>query len=522
MGAELHISAHARAPEHVDVLILGAGLSGIGAACQLRMREPSRSVAILEARSSIGGTWDLFRYPGIRSDSDMYTLGYSFRPWEGADALADGASILRYVRDTAREHAVEGLVRFDHTALSASWSSRDAVWTVLAEDAGSGEQVLITCDFLWACTGYYRYDEGYCPVFADAECFRGEIVHPQHWPSDLDCRGRRVVVIGSGATAVTLVPALVAQGAAHVTMLQRSPTYVVSVPQQDRLARRLRRTLSPQRAYQLLRWRNVLQMIASFGLSRRAPRMTAALLKALVRRQLPAGYDVERHFSPSYAPWDQRLCMAPDGDLFAAISEDRAAVVTAQIAGFTETGVRLADGEILEADVIVTATGLNLLVLGGMELTVDGEHVELGDALAYKGMMLCGVPNLALTLGYPNASWTLKADLVAEYVCRLLAHMRDNGAKICTPRRPRGQLSRSPVLNLKAGYVLRSLESMPMQGARTPWRLHDNYIRDAMMLRHGPIDDEMDFSAPKPMPAPVEQASAAGEAPAAQAFSGIR
>jgi monooxygenase len=481
---------------HVDVLILGAGLSGIGAACHMQRLCPEKTFAILEARESVGGTWDLFRYPGIRSDSDMFTLGYFFRPWEEAQSIADGPSILRYINETAREHGVLEKVRLCHRALRAEWSSEDALWTVQAADTRTGETVRLTCSFLYGCTGYYRYDEGFTPSFPGSKRFAGEIVHPQHWPEDLDCTGKRVVVVGSGATAVTLVPALAQAGAAHVTMLQRSPTYILSLPGIDPLANALRRRLSPERAYSVVRWKNVILTTINFQLCRRAPKLMAKLIRRLASKQLPEGYDVGKHLTPSYGPWDQRLCLVPDGDLFKTISTGRASIVTDRIETFTERGIELASGEELGADVIVTATGLNLLLLGGMELMVDGTRVDTGETVAYKGMMLCGVPNFALTLGYTNASWTLKADLVAQYVCRLLERMDAKNTPICIPQPPDGSEPKEPIIDLKSGYVLRSIEQLPKQGAQAPWRLHQNYMKDVRLLRRGPVDDAMVFSQP--------------------------
>ena len=491
-------------PEHVDVLILGAGLSGIGAACHLRRRCPGKTFLLLEARHSMGGTWDLFRYPGIRSDSDMFTLGYSFRPWEEPAAIAEGPSILSYIHDTARENGVEERIRYGRRAVRAEWSSADARWTVEVECSDSGETVTLTCGFLYGCTGYYRYDEGYTPQFEGIERFGGRVIHPQHWPEDLDYAGRRIVVIGSGATAVTLVPAL-AEQAEHVTMLQRSPTYIVSLPGQDAIADRLRRTFAPPLAYTLARWKNVLLQMLNFELCRRAPGVMRNFFTRLVSRQLPAGFDVEKHFTPKYNPWDQRVCLVPDGDLFKALSAGSASIATDAIDRFTETGIRLASGEELDADIVITATGLNLLVLGGIELVVDGARIDPADMIAYKGMMICGVPNMALVLGYTNASWTLKADLVAEYICRLLRHMDATGATICTPRRPDSSLAIEPILDLKAGYVLRSIASLPRQGAKPPWRLHQNYFRDLRLLRRGPVDDAIEFSSPGPRPQSVEE-----------------
>jgi monooxygenase len=485
--------------EHVDVLIVGAGLSGIGAACNLRENLPGKSFAILEAREAIGGTWDLFRYPGIRSDSDMFTLGYSFRPWEEAEAIADGPSILHYIRDTAREHGVDRRIRFGHRVVRAEWSGAEARWTVHAERADSGETVTLTCDFLFGCTGYYRYDEGYTPRFEGMQDFRGRVVHPQRWPEDLDYDGKRVVVIGSGATAVTLVPAM-AERAAHVTMLQRSPSYIVSLPGRDRLADALRRRLPRRLAFSVARWKNVLMQMLAFTISRRAPRFARNLVRRWVQNQLPADFDVDTHFNPPYEPWDQRLCLVPDGDLFEAIASGRASVVTDRIRAFTEQGLELESGRRLDADVIVTATGFNLLVLGGIELSIDGAPVDLSQAVAYKGMMFSGVPNLALTLGYTNASWTLKADLVAKYVCRLLEHMDRHGYAVCIPQGPDPSLPTEPFLNLRSGYVLRAIDELPKQGATLPWRLHQNYLRDVRLLKRGPVDDAMRFS-----PAPAER-----------------
>ncbi|MFB9235416.1 flavin-containing monooxygenase [Plantactinospora siamensis] len=475
------------ASEHVDVVIVGAGLSGVGAACHLRIACPDRTVAVLEWRGAIGGTWDLFRYPGVRSDSDMFTLGYSFRPWRDPKAIADGASIREYVRDTAREYGVDRLIRFHHRIVAASWSSETARWTVTAERADTAETIELTCSFLFNCAGYYRYDAGYTPELPGLAEYRGRVVHPQHWPAELDHAGQRVVVVGSGATAVTLVPAL-ADTAAHVTMLQRSPTYVVALPSRDRLAETLRRRLPPGLAYGIVRWKNILRYTANFQLSRRAPGLVKTLLRRAARSQLPPGYAVDTHFAPRYNPWDQRLCVVPDGDLFAAIRSGRADVVTDTIVSFTERGVRLASGAELPADLVVTATGLNVQALGGMTLTVDGVPVRLGETVAYKGMMLSGVPNFALTIGYTNASWTLKADLVARYVCRLLTELAERDEQIVTPIAPDTD-ELDPIIDLKAGYVLRSVDQLPKQGPAAPWRLHQNYPRDLLMMRHRPVRD---------------------------------
>ncbi len=495
-------------PEHLDVLIVGAGLSGIGAGYHLQERCPGKRYAILEARDDLGGTWDLFRYPGVRSDSDMHTLGYRFKPWKEEKAIADGPSILRYVRETARDYGIDEKVRFHHRVVRAEWSSAESRWTVEAERSDTGETVRLSCDFLLICSGYYRYDEGYTPQFEGRERFAGRVVHPQHWPEDLDYEGKRVVVIGSGATAVTLVPAL-AERAEHVTMLQRSPTYVISLPGEDPIARALRRVLPDRLAYPVIRWKNVLLQMLVYRLSRRRPSFVKRRLRRAAEEALPPGYDVDTHFKPRYEPWDQRLCLIPDGDLFEAISAGRASIVTDRIETFTERGIELRSGEELEADLIVTATGLNLLFLGGMQVAVDGREPDLSKAMTYKGAMLSGVPNFAFTLGYTNASWTLKADLSSEYVCRLLNHMDAHGYSQCVPQLTDTEVAEEPLLDLTAGYVLRSRDQLPKQGTRQPWRLRQNYALDLRTLRYGAIDDgTMRFSSPAPETRPLEKLAA--------------
>jgi monooxygenase len=474
-------------PEHLDVLIVGAGLSGIGAAWHLQDRCPGKSYAVLEARGDLGGTWGLFRYPGVRSDSDMHTLGYRFKPWSEEQSITDGSSILEYVRQTAHDDGIEEKIRFHHRVLGAEWSRADSRWTVEVERTDSGEKVGLTCGFLWTCSGYYRYDEGYTPDFEGVDRFAGPVVHPQHWPEDLDYSGKRVVVIGSGATAVTLVPAM-AKKAAHVTMLQRSPTYIASLPAEDRIAARLRRRLPERAAYAAVRWKNVLIQTVFYQLSRRRPELIKRWIRKGVQRSLPPGYDVDKHFKPHYNPWDQRMCLVPDGDLFRAISKGEASVVTDKIATFTEVGIELSSGEELEADVIVTATGLNLLFLGGMRLAVDGEEVDVPSKMAYKGMMLSGVPNMAFTVGYTNASWTLKADLTSEYVCRLLNHMDAHGYERCAAEVD-PVVTERPLLDFTSGYVQRSLHLFPKQGSKEPWKLRQNYFRDIHTIRRGAIDD---------------------------------
>jgi cation diffusion facilitator CzcD-associated flavoprotein CzcO len=473
--------------EHFDVLIVGAGISGIGAAYHLGTEHPRRTYAILEARDCIGGTWDLFRYPGIRSDSDMHTLGFSFRPWKEQKAIADGESILRYLRETATENGIDRRVRYDHRVTGASWSSADARWTVEVT-RGSGEVVLSTCAFLFMCSGYYDYEEGYTPAFAGVERFGGRVVHPQKWTEDVEYAGKKVVVIGSGATAVTLVPEL-AKKAAHVTMLQRSPTYIVSVPAEDPIANRLRRSLPPGLAYGLTRWKNVLLSMALFTLSRRAPERAKKLILGGVEKELGSAREVLEHFTPTYDPWDQRLCLVPDGDLFEAIRSERASVVTDRIESFTEAGLRLESGAELEADLIVTATGLKLRFLGGLKLTVDGATIDPADTMTYKAMMFSDVPNLAVSFGYTNASWTLKSDLTAEYVCRLLAQMDRGGYRRCVPRLADPTVTEEPFLEFSSGYVQRALAQLPKQGSKAPWKLHQNYAMDIVSLRYGRIDD---------------------------------
>jgi cation diffusion facilitator CzcD-associated flavoprotein CzcO len=482
------------APGHFDVLVVGAGLSGVSAGYHLQTRCPGKSFAILEGREAIGGTWDLFRYPGIRSDSDMHTMGYAFRPWREAKAIADGPSILRYVREAARDHGIDGKIRFRHQVKKASWSSADARWTVVAEVGEEKTAARFTCGFLFMCGGYYDYAEGYTPAFEGAERFAGRFVHPQFWPQDLDWTGKRVVVIGSGATAVTLVPAM-AQKAAHVTMLQRSPTYVVSRPAEDALANRLRAILPARIAYSLIRWRNVLGGMYFFNLARKKPQETKAGIIGLVRQHLGPDYDVGTHFTPRYNPWDQRLCLVPDADLFEAIKSGSVSVVTEEISSFTEKGIALRSGAELEADIIVTATGLKMQLLSDIEFSVDGARVDLAKTMTYKGMMYSDIPNLASAFGYTNASWTLKCDLTCEYVCRLINFMDRRRFDEATPRRTDPTVAEAPWLNFTSGYVQRAIDKLPRQGTKRPWKLYQNYALDLVTLRFGSMDDgTMEFS----------------------------
>jgi len=469
-----------------DVLIVGAGLSGIGAAYHLQDKCPRKTLAILEARSAIGGTWDLFRYPGVRSDSDMHTMGYSFRPWREPKSIADGQSILRYIRETAEETGIDRKIRFHHPVTRASWSSADAQWAVEAK--GPDGPVCLTCNFLFMCSGYYEYAAGYMPGWPGMDRFTGRIVHPQQWPEDLDHSGQRVVVIGSGATAVTLVPAM-AQRAAHVTMLQRSPTYIVTRPSKDAIANWLHRVLPARVAYGLGRWKNILLQMYFYNLACRKPDATRKTILKFAQKQLGPDFDVGKHFSPRYNPWDQRLCVVPDGDLFAAIRSGKASVVTDEIESFTENGIRLRSGGELRADVIVTATGLKMRLMGGVELVVDGRAVDLAKTMTYKGMMSSDIPNLAMALGYTNASWTLKCDLTSDYVCRLLNFMDQHGYAYCTPRRRDPSVTEEPALSFTSGYVQRALPSLPKQGSKKPWRLNQNYALDLMALRFGKVDD---------------------------------
>jgi cation diffusion facilitator CzcD-associated flavoprotein CzcO len=475
------------ASEHLDVLVVGAGISGLSAGWHLRSRCPGKSFAILEARHELGGTWSLFRYPGIRSDSDMYTFGFGFRPWPGARSIADGESIMQYLRETARDSGLDALIRYRHRVTGLAWSSADARWTVEVERAG-GERTVITAGFVVMASGYYDYARGHDPAFPGRETFGGRIVHPQHWPADLDWAGKRVVVIGSGATAVTLVPAM-AKAAAHVTMLQRSPTWILSLPGEDAFARLLGRVLPDRLRYAVVRAKNVLASRVLFAACRRWPDRVGAKLLEWARRQLPPGYDVERHFRPRYRPWEQRLCIVPDGDFFTAIRGGRASVATDHVEAFDATGIRLRSGGHLDADVIVTATGLELQLFSGVVPTVDGRPVVLAEHLPYKGIMLSDVPNLAMVFGYTNASWTLRADLVAGWVCRVLNHMDRVGARRCVPRPRPDDVASDPFVDFSSTYFQRALERLPKQGARAPWRADQDYLLERRTVGRARLDD---------------------------------
>lgn len=491
MTAEEAIDASTdTATEYTDVLIVGAGLSGIGCARHLQRACPDLSFALLEGRSTLGGTWDLFRYPGIRSDSDMYTLGYSFKPWLARKSLADGPSILAYLNEAATETGVDQHIRYQHRVLAASWDSDAALWTVEVARGDEAGAVRFSCRFLMMCSGYYDYEQGYTPEFDGREDFGGQVIHAQHWPEDLDCAGRKVVVIGSGATAVTLIPEI-AKVAAQTTMLQRSPTYIASVPEEDPWSAFLHKFLPGSWVYRLVRWKRVLLQLFVFNLSRRRPKVVRNLLLNRVREELGDDYDIKKHFTPSYNPWDQRLCAVPEGDLFEAIRSERAHVVTDHIERFTPDGIALQSGATLEADIIVLATGLNMKFLGGTTLTVDGEEVNPAHHYVYRGMMFSGVPNLVQLFGYTNASWTLKADLTADYVCRLLNHLRDSGQRYAVPVPPREGVEEEPMLDFTSGYVMRAMDKFPRQGKETPWKLHQNYIIDFINLRIRSLKDQV-------------------------------
>ena len=483
--------------EHVDVVVVGAGLSGIGAGYHLQTMSPDRSYVILEGRESLGGTWDLFKYPGVRSDSDMHTLGFSFKPWTEAKSIADGPSILKYLKQTVSQFGIDKHIRYGQLVTKAQWSTDDAQWTVTSTNKATGATNTHTCSFLFMCSGYYSYKKGHTPEFTGRERFKGTIVHPQEWPTDLDYAGKRVVVIGSGATAVTIVPSM-ADKAAHVTMLQRSPTYMVSRPDHDVLANRMRKVLPPKMAYNLTRFKNTWRQQLVYNKTRTDPNKVKQLLLGGIQLELGADYDIAKHFTPNYNPWDQRLCLVPNGDFFKSMREGKASVVTDHIASFTETGIQLASGEHLDADIIVTATGLELVTLGEMDFFVDGNQVDFAKTWTYKGFAYSDIPNMASTFGYINASWTLRSDLTAEYVCRLLNHMRKKGVTQCTPRlreQDRNMKERPWIDGFSSGYMQRMMHRMPRQGDHEPWINPQNYRRDKKMFKHSPIDDGvMQFS----------------------------
>ena len=473
--------------EHLDVLIVGAGLSGIGAAHNLQTACPKKSFLIVEGRETMGGTWDLFRYPGIRSDSDMQTMGFSFRPWTGDKSIASGASILAYLKDTAQHYGIDRHIRYSHRVVELRWSTDDAQWSVTLEVGPAKERTTWTCSFLFMCTGYYNYDQGHMPEFAGAADFRGQIVHPQLWPENLDYAGKQVVIIGSGATAVTLVPSM-AQTAAHVTMLQRSPTYIVARPGVDSLSEKLKKYMPHTWASRVARWKNILMGMYFYKLSRQKPEKVSAAIIAGAQAYLGPEYDVGTHFTPSYKPWDQRMCLVPDGDLFSSIRKGQASIVTDKIDHFTESGIKLTSGKELPADLIVTATGLKMQLVSGISMYIDSKLVDLSKTYNYKGTMFSGVPNFAITIGYTNASWTLKAELTSMYFCRLINYMDRKGWKSAVPQAT-DDIGEQPLMNFSAGYVQRALAHLPKQGLKKPWTLEQNYPRDIMALRYGKLND---------------------------------
>ena len=475
-------------PEHIDVLIVGAGLSGIAAAYHLQVHCPKKTYRIVEGRSALGGTWDLFRYPGIRSDSDMHTMGFSFKPWTNDKVIADGSEILNYLKETAEQYGIDRHIHYNLRVVKVSWSPGQARWTVEMERGPSRERTTLTCSFLFMCSGYYSYEKGHTPEFAGAHRFKGRIVHPQQWPADLDYAGKQVVIIGSGATAVTLIPSM-AKTAAHVTMLQRSPTYIVARPGSDPFAIRMKKYLYPNLASRVARWRNILLGMHFYKIARTQPEKFSAALIGGARAQLGENYDVDTHFTPKYKPWDQRLCLVPDGDLFKTIREGHATIVTDTIDSFTETGIRLTSGKDLAADVIVTATGLTMQLISGVQMYVDDKRVELGKTFNYKGTMFSGIPNFALTIGYTNASWTLKAELSCLYVCRLLNYMDRHKFRSAVPNFIEGTIGEQPMVGLTSGYVQRAISELPRQGLKKPWTLRQNFPRDSISIRYGKVND---------------------------------
>lgn len=474
--------------EHLDVVIVGAGISGISTAWHLQDRCPTKSYAILERRENIGGTWDLFKYPGIRSDSDMFTLGFRFKPWTSSRAIADGQSIWNYINEAAVENGIDKHIRTGHRVTSVDWSDADNRWTINIETAG--EQQQLTASFLSVCSGYYNYDEGYSPEFPGAADFKGQIIHPQHWPEGLDYAGKKIVVIGSGATAITLIPSLVNEGAGHVTMLQRSPTYIGALPLDDPIAAQANKYLPKNVAHMVNRWKAIAMATGQYQVARRFPKVFKKALRDMATRRLPEGFDYDKHFSPRYNPWDERVCLAPNGDFFKTIKAGKADVVTDTIETFTETGIKLTSGTELQADIIITATGLNMQLFGGATATRNGEPIDLTKSMTYKGLMLSGVPNMAITFGYTNASWTLKADLVSEFICRVLNYMDANGFDRVEPQHPGDAIDEQPFMDFTPGYFRRAMDTLPKSGSEAPWKLKQNYFFDLRLIRHGKVDEE--------------------------------
>jgi cation diffusion facilitator CzcD-associated flavoprotein CzcO len=474
--------------EYLDVLIIGAGLSGIGAAVHLQKDSPTKTYAILEGREAIGGTWDLFRYPGVRSDSDMYTLGYNFKPWTSSKGIADGKDIREYICSTAKENDIEKNIRFGHKVLTSSWSSETARWTVETQLNSTGEIRYYECNFLLCCTGYYNYDHGYQPDFKGSKDFKGDIIHPQKWDENYDYSGKKVVVIGSGATAVTLVPAM-ADKAEHVTMLQRSPSYVMALPQDDPMVNFLRKFLPETWVYRITRTRNIAFTAMMYSYCKTFPNSARRLMTKLVKKEVGDDFDM-KHFSPTYNPWDERLCAVPDGDLFEVLKEGTASIVTDHIDHFTETGIQLKSGESLDADIIITATGLDVQLFGKMKLFVDGKEFNANEKMVYRGVLLEDLPNAGMVFGYTNASWTLKADLITEWMCRLLNHMDATGKKVVMPKNFDNSIEHQPFVDMQSGYVQRALAKVPQQGSKLPWKLYQNYVLDLATLRFGKVNDK--------------------------------
>ncbi len=475
--------------EHFDVIVVGAGISGISAGYFLQERCPNKSYVILEGRDNMGGTWDLFKYPGIRSDSDMYTLGFSFSPWTKGKGIANGDDILSYVKETAAEHGIDQHIRYRHTVVSANWDNKKSLWTVSSTKSGTGESIQYTCNFLHMCSGYYRYDEGYTPEFKGRENFKGEVIHPQHWPEDINYKNKNVVVIGSGATAVTLIPNMT-DDAKHVTMLQRSPTYIAGMPNGDFFPSMLRKVLPKKMAYDVVRLRNVTLFMAFYQFCIRFPKASRKVLLAQARQWLGSNAEL-KHFNPAYNPWEQRVCLAPDGDFFAAIRKGKASVVTDKIECFDENGIQLKSGAHLDADMIITATGLNLIPFGGMQLSLNNEAVNLHEHMTYKGMMIQNIPNFSYAIGYTNASWTLKADLTSAYVCRVIQHMDEKGYAVFSASNVAPDVEEAPFMDLASGYIQRAQAQFPVQGSKAPWKLYQNYFLDLLSLRFSKIDDEV-------------------------------
>jgi len=478
----------AKESNQYDVIIVGAGLSGIGAAYHVQTQNPGLSYAVLEGRPSMGGTWDFFKYPGLRSDSDMYTLGFSFYPWKNAKAIANGKDILAYIQETAAHFSIDEHIRYHHKVTDANWSSEDQLWTIQVAEHEGVPHTTLQCRFLFMCSGYYNYDTGHNPPFLGSESFEGKIIHPQYWDQSYDYTDKEVIVVGSGATAITLVPEL-AKKAKHVTMLQRSPGYILNLPSEDRVANQLKSFLPAKVAHFLARWKNILFSLWFYNTSRKRPEGVRAYIAKQTKTTLGEHY-VREHFDPKYNPWDQRVCFVPDNDLFDAIKSESVSIVTDTISKFTAKGIVLPSGKLLEADLVVTATGLKIQLFGGMQLRLDGQPVDMGAQHAYRGVMLSGIPNFAVAVGYTNASWTLKCDLNAQYVARILKRMQRKKLSVVTPKYDPDSFTTEPLLDFDAGYIQRAQKLLPKQGSKAPWKVYQNYLKDLRMLRYGSIQDK--------------------------------